>query len=431
MPRPADPARARHPTIVLFLALILASCGLGEPGPEGPQVTESTRGDTVVVRTEAGSVWGGEAILVPELSIGEMEGELAYLFGQIRSLAVAADGTMYVVDAQIPELRAYGPDGRHLRTPGRPGEGPGELKSPDGGLAILSDGRILVRDPGNARIQVYGPDGQALDTWGVRGGFNTSNPLFRDRSDNVYTQVLVDPQADVRDWLMGLVRIDPEGVPRDTLVPPLTGFQGAVLEARQRVGEGQNVSRNGVPFAPSEMWTFHPDGYFIHGISDTYRLTLHRPGSPLVIERAAEAAPVTAGEKAEETERVTRSLRQTQPDWRWNGPPIPDRKPFFRRIHAGRDGRIWVEVALAGIEVEDPGYDPRNPESVPDRWREPVALDVFEADGTYVGRIRTPLEFSTYPTPVFDGDRVWAVTRDEFGVLRVVRYRVERVGEAG
>lgn len=413
---------------LLLCCSVLAACSGGESAPAGPQVTHAVRGDTAVVRTESGSAWGVEATLVPEVSIGEMEGELEYLFGRISSLAVAADGTIYLVEAQVPELRAYGPDGRYLGTVGRPGEGPGEIKGPDGGLTILSDGRILVRDPANGRIQVYGADGGPLATWSIRGSFNTSNPLFRDHQDNVYTQILLDSQADVRDWVLGLVRIGPDGVPGDTLRPPRTGYQGAFLEARQQVGEGQNVSRNGVPFAPSEMWTFHPDGYFIHGISESYRIALHRPGAPLIIERAGESAPVTPGEKAEETEQVTRDLRQTQPDWRWNGPPIPDRKPFFRRIHAGRDGRIWVEVALAGVQVEDPAYDPRNPESVPDRWREPVALDVFEPDGSYLGRIRTPLGFSTFPIPVFDGDRIWAVTRDELGVQRVVRYRVERSG---
>ena len=67
---------------------------------------------------------------------------------------------------------------------------------------------------------------------------------------------------------------------------------------------------------------------------------------------------------------------------------------------------------------------------MPDRWREPVAFDVFESDGSYLGRVRTPLEFSSSPTPVFDGDFVWAVTRDELGVQRVVRFRIER-GAAG
>ena len=76
------------------------------------------------------------------------------------------------------------------------GEGPGELKGPDGGLAVLSDGRILVRDPGNARLQEFLPDGTPGESWTVvRGGFHTSRPLWQDRSDNVYINILLDPQT--------------------------------------------------------------------------------------------------------------------------------------------------------------------------------------------------------------------------------------------
>jgi hypothetical protein len=44
--------------------------------------------------------------------------------------------------------------------------------------------------------------------------------------------------------------------------------------------------------------------------------------------------------------------------------------------------------------------------------------------------VATPEGFSSYPNPVFEGDHVWAVTRDELGVQRVVRYRIV-VGEPG
>ena len=30
-----------------------------------------------------------------------------------------------------------------------------------------------------------------------------------------------------------------------------------------------------------------------------------------------------------------------------------------------------------------------------------------------------------FPAPVFDSDNVWAVTEDELGVERVVRYRIQ------
>jgi hypothetical protein len=184
------------------------------------------------------------------------------------------------------------------------------------------------------------------------------------------------------------------------------------------------VSRDNVPFSPTEVSWFDPDGFWIHAVSTSYRIDLLRPGRPLRIERAYVPVPVGAGEKTEEENNLTRRMRRMLPAWRWNGPPIPDRKPPFRQIFTGRRGRIWVVVSQPAVEVEDPTYDPKDPNSVEDRWREPVAFDVFEPDGTYLGRVRTPLGFTTYPTPTFDGDHVWAVTRDPMGVERVVRFRI-------
>ena len=115
-----------------------------------------------------------------------------------------------------------------------------------------------------------------------------------------------------------------------------------------------------------------------------------------------------------------------KPGWRWDGPPIPDEKPAFGDLYAGRDGRIWVGVPQEGIEEDNPDYDPREEGSLPTRWREPTAFDVFEEEGVYLGRVEAPADFSAYPTPVFDGDHVWAVTRDELGVQRVVRFRLTR-----
>ena len=112
------------------------------------------------------------------------------------------------------------------------------------------------------------------------------------------------------------------------------------------------------------------------------------------------------------------------PDWTWNGPPIPDHKPFFGDLVAGRDGRIWVAVPTEARAVENPDHDPEDPSSAPVLWRAPPRYDVFEADGTYLGAVTPPAGFSTSTRPVFDGDYVWAVTHDELGVSRVVRFRI-------
>jgi len=400
--------------------LFAAACDGGGEAEAAVRVERDTIGDTLVVRTLAGSAWGGEATLEPEVSIGEMEGDLEYLMGDVSSIAVAEDGTIYVLDGQGPELRAYSPDGRYLRTIGRPGEGPGELKAP-GAIAILSDGRLVVRDPGNGRIQAYRPDGEPAAAWPVvRGSFRTSGPLPTDTADDMYVMVLRDMEADVRDWKAALARIGPDGVARDTVDVPDVGWEQPRLEARSE----NSVATNSVPFSPSEEWMLHRDGYFVHGISNDYRFTLLRPGAPLRIERTWEPVAVPAGEKSQRERQITKNMRGIDPSWSWEGAGIPDAKPAYDALYAGRDGRIWVEVAAPSVKIEDTDFDASDPNAVPNEWRGRFVLDVFEDDGTYLGRVIPPDDFRTYPQPVFDGDHVWAVTADELGVQRVVRYRL-------
>jgi hypothetical protein len=287
-----------------------------------------------------------------------------------------------------------------------------------------------VRDPGNARLQEFTADHRSGEAWTVvRGGFQTSQPLWLDRQDNVYINVLVDPDADVRQWRTGLARIHPDGTQGDTLVPPDPGYEAPAIEARVERDEGVSVSRTIVPFSPDEEWALHPGGYFVHGVSTEYTVKLSKPDGPVRIERVYEPVPVLAAEKEAREWAATQGMRQMKPDWRWNGAPIPDVKPPYRGLYTARDGRIWVQVAQEGFEEENPDHDPRDESSRPTRWREPIAFDVFGEDGTFHGRVHAPDRFSTYPTPVIDGDYVWATTRDDLGVQRVTRFRVQMDGD--
>lgn len=418
----------------LFIAAAtatLAACGGSGTSSESAAVERDSIGDTLVVRTVSGSAWGGrEGRLVPEVTIGVLDGPEEQIFGNLRSMAVGPDGRIFVMDGQALAVRVFAPDGSYVRTLGRDGGGPGEFGQPDGGMAMLSDGRLAVRDPGNARLQLFdAASGEPLETWPViAGGFNTSNPMVRAAGDTLLTPVLMDRDVDVSEWRMGLQRVAPDGSIADTLEAPDAGWDAPRIEARMESEGGTSVSMNGVPFAPDEQVAYHPDGFFIHGISTRYAFTLLRPGNWLRIERASEPARVMPGEKDEAEASATRNMRFTDPNWRWNGPAIPDVKPYFEQILPAEDGRIWVVVELPGVEGDDPDYDPTDPDAVEQRWSAPNAFDIFEIDGTYVGRVPAPEEMRLYPRPVIRGDYVWAVTRDELDVQRIVRYRLEPPG---
>src|SRR5690606_5816123 len=86
-----------------------------------------------VVRNLA-PAWSGSAedawslSLEPILEIGVLEGDPAYMFSQMRGPRRLSDGSIVVLDGATSEVRIFDAEGRHLRTFGRKGQGPGEFQ---------------------------------------------------------------------------------------------------------------------------------------------------------------------------------------------------------------------------------------------------------------------------------------------------------------
>ena len=400
----------------------LAACGTDTgSSAAGPEVVVDTIGDTTVVRTMSGSVWGAEATLVPEVSIGELDGPEEYLFGSIWSIAVDDDRGVYVFDGQAQHIRVFDSAGGYVQTLGGRGEGPGEFRSAEA-IALLPDGRLLVRDQGNNRVQVFGPGAGDSDQWRYDAGYMGSmSPLYTDAEGRTF--VLARDRSRTG-FARHLIVMGSDGTPVDTLPEPSSEYQQPQLTAEFDIEGGRASYGAIVPFSPNFVWTVHPDGHFLTGMAAEYRIDLPSDGRVLRIERAFDPVPVSDAEREYEREGVTRYLRSRYPDWSWNGPPIPDHKPFFKALLAGKDGRIWVQLSTEGQLAQNEDHDLDDPLSQPVTWREPVRYDVFKADGTYLGVVNPPDDFVTRPEPIFHGEYVWAVTEDELGVERVVRYRI-------
>lgn len=394
-----------------------------------------TTADTVTVHTVSGSVWGEPIDLVEEVRIGTFEGPDEEMLGSVNGLAVDAGGYIYVYDRQVPALRKYGPDGAFVATIGHSGGGPGEYSNSDGGMAVLEDGRLVLRDPGNARFTLYRPDGSYDSEWLGRGGFFTSDPVVVDTAGYVYSSVMRQTR-DGEDpwpggaWVIEQVKITSNGSPVDTLSIPRYRVERAVIEARR---EG-SFSMNEVPFAPDFHWGVHPFGTFVTSVGSRYAVDLHQPdGGVLRFARDREPVPVMAGEKQNAEARATANMRNMDPSWKWNGPPIPDTKAPITGVNAGEDGRVWVRLSMPAEPIpedeREPEPDPGTNEPPPARFREPVVFDVFEPDGRYLGQVRAPRGFSTYPRPIFRGDHVWGVVRDALDINYIIRFRIGETPE--
>jgi hypothetical protein len=434
-PRPAPCRRAgerieRRLVRVLPVAALAIAAGCGsEAGAASRWMAETdTVGDTVVVRTLSGGVWGGLARLEAEVMIGEMEGDDEYLLGSVRGLAVDEPGNMYIYDSQVPAVRKYDPTGRYVMTLGREGGGPGEYKQSDGGIAVLKNGNIVLRDQGNGRFQLWTPDGEPMGEWRYRGGFFTSTPMYTDTLGNAYSSTMTFDGKPP--WKTMLVRYNSNGEAVDTMPVPEWDYEVPSIVAQSTEnGRVTGTSSNNVPFSPTKMWAYSPFGYYVGALSTRYAVDLYKPSGVLRIERVVDPVAVNPDEKSNAEENTTANMRQMVSDWKWNGPSIPDTKPPIRSLIVARDGRIWVQLSTPGQRIPDDELpEPRRgPDDRPlpqIRWRESIAFDVFEPDGRYVGMVTAPTGFSMNPSPVIRGDVVWAIVRDEFDVQRLARLRV-------
>ena len=428
----------KFPIAVVVLTAVIGCLGSDsgdDRGVRGADWTTKTDtvGDTVVVRTTGGSDAATAQTLTQELAIGVEEGADEYTLGQITEVEVGPGGEIYVFDRQVPVLRMYDSAGRHVRTLGRKGGGPGEYQAANG-LGVHRDGRVVLWDAGKASINVYGATGETATSWPVPGGggFYTSNALFTDTAGSTYIRTTIADPPRTGNALQGrvfgvtgLVKWNREGAVVDSLMPPQSPIEPAYIVA-QREG---STSRNSVPFAPSFAWTFSPLGYFVSARTDRYAVTLApSDGRVMRIEREIDPVPVDADERADAELVATAGMRMTDPTWRWSGPSIPSTKPFIRSLAAGDDGRIWVSVARPGERVPEGERAPppsvqvgevtRPPEP---KWRQPLVYDVFDPNGQFLGRVAAPAKTSFR---AMRGDHVWAVRRDSLDVEQVVRYRL-------
>lgn len=420
--RPASPTsrspRRNSGPPALLLALSAMACG-GDAGPWGAGSAEEHR----------------PAEFHLELAIGEgLEEPREHQFVGIRDIEVGRDGTIWVLDGEGPTalLRQFDPEGRFLRTVGGVGEGPGEYLAPVE-LAMLPDGRVALRDSRALdRITLYGPDGTLdgswrIEGWSDRGGYplvvadtggvlwvrfqGPRRPTPPPRPPPVFVRVRPDGT-----FLDTVPRPTPPQVPRDTLSVVRRGASGSLSSTGVTV-----------PYQPSGTAVLGPAGAFAVYRTDRYRVEILPPvafgaapevsGSPapeVVISR--DVRPVTVSEAER---RALRATMEAELKWaveREGGggggvaiPEVPRHKPPLKHVRFGEDGRVWVSVSVPSVRREG-------------EWMDPTAFDVFEPDGTFLGRVHLPEGFSVLASR---GDHAWGVLRGEFDVESVRRYRIE------
>lgn len=102
----------------------------------------------------------GDNFITPELLVGSNK-----LVGHV-SLNLDSENNIYLLEIASSTIKKYSPDGYLLATIGSQGDGPGQMKDPNG-LATDKSGNIYIADTVNHRAQKLSSAGNAMKGWGA------------------------------------------------------------------------------------------------------------------------------------------------------------------------------------------------------------------------------------------------------------------------
>lgn len=101
--------------------------------------------------------------LIPrqDLIIGQSDGDENYIFSALRSIQVDNEGNIFALDSKEDKIKVFDKYGKHLRTFGKKGPGPGEWQAPSR-MHLTPDGKLAILDSRNNRIAFYSLRGECL-----------------------------------------------------------------------------------------------------------------------------------------------------------------------------------------------------------------------------------------------------------------------------
>jgi hypothetical protein len=314
----------------------------------------------------------------PVLSIGGDEGERSYTLMGVAGAVRLTDGRVVVADKGSQVLRVFDARGRHLRSIGREGGGPGEFRAVEN-VALLRGDSIAVWDPRLRRVSVFDRTGQLARKVSPAGlGLFPRFVGVLDDGSFVLTAGLsaggASPTTAARRDSVVYLRFGPAGgAARDTI----GRFPGPEMVTLASSGA---MTMEEVIFGRDFHLVVGGDRYF-GADDDRYEVTEYRlSGAPVRrIRRAHVPRQVTNADLASYREQP-RDLSGVPPQLRAQfarrNPDIPHRAtlPAFESLLLDEEGYLWVE-------------HPRVTQASEGRW------DVFDREGRWLTTIATPAGF--------------------------------------
>lgn len=221
------------------------------------------------------------------------------LFAWPKSVEADAKGRIFVYEHSTQDIRMFGADGKHIRTIGRPGSGPGELRNAEG-LVITRDGKIWVRDAANSRFSIFSGEGVYETSWRAR--FCTSQGSWApklDRAGRIIDEDCIIKENRAAGYAVLAYHTDMSRV--DTIADKPECGSKELSEAATWISKtARGTSYRQIPWAPRGTAIVTQDAdYWCALNSSRYELVRLKPGAKDTarITRAVPSVPVTSIER--------------------------------------------------------------------------------------------------------------------------------------
>jgi hypothetical protein len=385
-------ARFLIPAALLAAGVNLAAeGGRSSPGP----ALQTQKPAPALVQVKA-------LIFKEELSIGVTEGDENYMFGSSVIFNVDDQGNIYATDWESKQIKKFGPDGQHILTFGRAGQGPGEFQNP-GGVRFAKDGALYISENFGNKIMFFDEKGVYL----------RQSTLPADIFD-----IWITPAG----TYLGTQQIAPQYVgqgPVETFIKIFDGSFKPIVELHRETFSFPDRSlspagsmakiTNEFLSRPTALAVMGEEGRIYFGRSDAYSIDVLGPDGKriMTISRAAGSLPYKKAdidfflkEDAEKMASILKSESLTKEYTRLIR--FPKNKPLFRALVPMEEGHLAVVVDIEGLAAS---------------W-----LDLFDRSGGFLGRVRASVPLLNL---MFKNGKAYALHKDERGFLSIKRYNYE------
>ena len=345
-----------------------------------------------------------------DLQFGSLEGDDPnFLFGDVRGIQAASDGTIYVLDYQAVEIRAYSQGGEYLRTIVRRGEGPGEISEANG-IFLAGDSILWINDHRKWAIIGVDPAGEEVRRFDMpvrsygyiwEGTFDDRGRFWNltdhsDEDEGEYTEP--EPGLFSEPYRSYYKSYDLATEAVDSVYLRDQSYTSFIVETSDG---GRWYAA--IPFEASDITVVNPSGGFWHANTASYRLarTSESGDTLVIIEASLPVQPVTA----EDRSAYVQSIVDSEPDNRRGAEAIaalmPDVKPILQAFFVDDEDRLWVQRSTANDT--------------------PPFYDLFSEDGDYLGSVRFAFEPAPYSKLWVRHGNIYTWVVDELDVPSVVR----------